>query len=379
MLAFALALPGCVRSQPGWKVTPTALANGDVAWCDSTHVAAQYSEGGSTVPAITIVDIRKPTEAVPVKISDQQDRAPDLHLVGCEAGVLVMGDAGARNPAERGFYSLAPDGTLALLAVPEVVARARGRSRPVNLRGKLIAAPMRRQAVGKTYVAEAQCARWVRPDFQVLCFDSDFERMLALQRFLVVDYLWDDPVAVVQHGELIQVTNPNPRILDRSGKSIVRATFLYGLDKSLIARLDEDELFQIAPMWLAPDPQEAWLYAPCKKKTKSRESMNDFDRVCRYRSDGVPHRWEEVFDFPLTDKSHGAIQTLGVDSQGNVVFDLPGATGRDGGIWRYDAARKKIERIVATGEHEYAAHPVLSPDGRAVLFEQNHTWKLATQ
>jgi hypothetical protein len=383
LMIAALDLAGCSRaSQPGWKVTATGLKLDDVYWCDSTHVAAQYTGGGAAAPYVfEWFDVAHPKLATQVELPGEASPRRVQHLMGCSGGnVLLVGTTTFGDPAESAIYAVPAGGSPTLLASPKLLAQRAGRSRSVNLPAKLITLAMPRHLDGKTYSVDARCAAYVAPAFNVLCFDSQFERLLALGRFAIVDYLWEDPVYLAMpDGSHVRVANPQPQRHDKSGKPIVKAAYLYGLDRQVIARLDEDPVFQVERMNFAVDAQEAWLYSTCKEKTKSVDYMNDFDRVCRYRLDGMPHAWEQVFQFAPATSTGAPIQSLSLDRNGNVFFNMLAPNGDPGGIWKFDAASHKLEHILVTRPHEYYLNPQVAADGRTLLFEQNNAWNIAQQ
>jgi hypothetical protein len=383
LVISALVLPGCSRSAHStWKVTATRLALDDVYWCDSAHFAAHYSGGGSAAHDIfALFDVAHPKLALQVELPGEAPPRRVQHLMGCDSGnVLLVGAVTFGDPAQSAIYAVPAGGSPTLVASPKLLAQGAGRSRSVNLSAKLITLGMPRHLDGKTYVVDEQCAAYAAPGFNVLCFDSQFERLLALKRFAIVDYLWEDPVFLaMDDGTHVPVANPQPRRYDKSGKQIIKAAYLYGLDRQIIARLDEDPVFQMERMNFTVDVQEAWLYATCKEKAKSPAYQDDFDRVCRYRLDGVPHAWEQVFQFGPATQTGSPLQSLSLDRNGNVFFNMLAPLGGSGGIWKFDAASQKTEHILVTRPHEYYFNPRVAADGRTVLFEQNNAWNIAEQ
>lgn len=380
---WALALPGCSRSSPpAWKVTTTGLHGIDVYWCDSTHIAAQDTEGPIAAPrlAVRLLDLSRPNDTSRVGLPGMAGPQGELRILDCdsEKGMIVRARSVAA-PGHQDTWALPLTGNPVLIATTKPMGSSGLKEKLVNLPANLIVSSMPRQISGESYTVDEQCAGFVNAGLKLLCFDPAFQRLIALRRLVIADYLWEDEIGVQRpNGEPVVVRNNRTRLFDKSGKPVVRASFLYDLDKRVIARLDQDSLFQVeGGTGFAIDPEDTWLYSPCKLKSKSRPERIDFDRVCRYRLDGTAHSWEQVFFFEAAGRSRFAIQSLSVDRGLNVFFDMPGTTGKTGGIWRFNATSKEIERIVTTGQDEYFSNPVAAPDGRAVLFKHNNTWKLA--
>lgn len=237
---------------------------------------------------------------------------------------------------------------------------------------------MPRTVTGNSYVADPQCAHYIHPEFTLLCLDNWQESTIALKRFVIADYFWADRVAArLPNGEIREVQNPEPQLRNAAGKPIHGMTYLRQLDGKIIASLYDDPVYVTDRMYYAASPDENYLYAPCKTKTKSRFD-GDYERVCRYRLDGLPHVWEEVFSFELIDRLKSGIQRISLDAAGNVYFNLPGVSGKYGGIWKFNAANKQIEQVVPGVQGGYEHRPMISPDGKKIAFERNYTLYIAT-
>jgi hypothetical protein len=90
--------------------------------------------------------------------------------------------------------------------------------------------------------------------------------------------------------------------------------------------------------------------------------------MCRYRIDGQPHEWEEVFRFNDLVRLKRTISEPTLTNAGDVYFSIGIGSDAKFGIWWFDATSKKIEQLIANTEFHLYEHPRVSPNGKWVAF-----------
>lgn len=364
LLAAVCCQPGVAQEAVDDSYTLSASPyNAVYYWCDNHHMAAVQNPGEER-PGNLYFEAAHPDKAQSVALSGAEGRQGGIQVMGCrDRQMLVLPKAQAGGP-----YLLP-------LGQPPQLLMQGGDSTYMagSLSGKYIVAAAPRLADGKGYRAGKECAQSVHAGFRVLCWDVQGDTILALTRFVVQGYRWQDKVWVRQPGQdYHEIPNPQPHPQDEAGQPFNgQMVFLRDLDNKVIARLDNDPRYDIEGMSrTVANPAENMLYAPCKRRNKSRFSA-DFDKVCRYRLDGAAHGWEEVFSFPLADQIKSGIQGISVDAAGSVYFDMPGTSGQNGGIWKFDAGLDKVVHIVAGKAHHYDDSPQVAADGKTLIFKRN--------
>ena len=386
LLLFAqlcfLTLFGCSKApDQEWTVTSTGIKHGDFYWCDADHLAAKYLEAGNGYNFTNLYfDARDFKNSQRIEAKDENGTPLSISVKQCEKNTFIFFGGGAGG-GKYGLYRMPLNGRAELLAVPKDHSLGGIESHNVSLNGKIIVEPMPRKASGDTYIADPECTSYVHPDFTLLCLDIRNSQVIALSRFVITSYLWQDRVPIRSidgKSPEVQVRNPQPPLMDDAGKPIIYAVFLRDLHGKIIARIDRDSAHLTGMPHYAASLDESYLYSPCAiRKQSSREVI--VDRVCRYRLDGSSHEWEEIFSFDLVDKLKSEIQYLSVDLKGNIYFSLGGVSGKDGGIWKFDAANKKIVHVVIGVDAKFDHRPLISPDGKKLAFDREYVLHVAQQ
>jgi hypothetical protein len=202
----------------------------------------------------------------------------------------------------------------------------------------------------------------------MVCLDAMFNDVTLLRRFVIIMHDSGDQVSARRaDGKIVGVFNSSPIVRDADGNFVRRPLALHDLSGNLVQWLVRDKLFFIDARHYVPSPDEQYLYSPCKLKTKSNFS-NDYDRVCRTPLDGKGRPWEEVFFFDRPNELRVGISDISVDANGNIYFNMAGAIGPNGGIWRFERTTRTITQVVrgAVGKHDSA--PKVAPNGARLLF-----------
>ncbi|MBC3909592.1 TolB-like translocation protein [Undibacterium umbellatum] len=388
-----LALSGCkdkpaapsvstaVSADDSYKVSPSPFARAAYSWCDATHLAITVKSSDETQALRNLyLDLAHPDQAQPIEFSDEQGKKPRFSVADCRDNkLLIAAESTGKYPGphyQDDLY-LMPLGKPAQLLM---VAKDSPATR-VSLSGKYLLASMPRTLDGNGYKLDPQCTRFASTEFKTLCWDVKDNDILALSRFVIQKYLWQDRVSVrVPGAGFKDVPNTKPAMQAEAGKpAIENAILLKDLNNKLIARLDDDPQFET--YWMTSyttNPDESMLYAACKRKGKSAFTT-DFDKVCRYRLDGAVHAWEEVFSFPLSDQIKKGIQEISIDAGGNVYFSMPGSSGKEGGIWKFDVAKSRVIQIVPGEANQSDGKPSISADGKTLVFEREGALHFAYQ
>ena len=384
LLLFAqlcfLTLFGCSKApDQEWTVTSTGIKHGDFYWCDADHLAAKYLEAGNGYNFTNLYfDARDFKNSQRIEAKDENGTPLSISVKQCEKNTFIFFGGGAGG-GKYGLYRMPLNGRAELLAVPKDHSLGGIESHNVSLNGKIIVEPMPRKASGDTYIADPECTSYVHPNFTLLCLDIRNSQVIALSRFVITSYLWQDRVPIRSidgKSPEIQVRNPQPPLTDDAGKPFTSAIFLRDLNGKVLLRLDNDPVYKTDALLYVAGPDDAYLYSPCKKISKSKFSL-DYDRVCRYPLDGSMHAWEEIFSFDMADKLKSGIQHISIDAVGNVYFDMPGIRGKSGGIWKFDVAHNKVIHVVAGDEVKFDTRPVVSIDGKKLAFDRDHILHIA--
>lgn len=364
-----------------YKVSPSPYARAAYSWCDASHLAMTLKASDATQPLRSLyLDLAHPDQVQPIEFSDEQGRKPRFSIADCHDNKLLISAESAGKypgPNYQDDLYLMPLGKPAQLLMVTKDSPATH----VSLSGKYMLASMPRNLDGKGYKLDPQCTRFASTEFKTLCWDVKDNDVYALTRFVIQKYLWQDRVSVrIPGAGFRDMPNAEPAMQGGAGKpAIENAILLKDLDNKLIARLDDDAQFET--YWMmsyAANPDESMLYAACKRKGKST-STTDFDKVCRYRLDGAAHAWEEVFSFPLSDQIKKGIQEISVDAAANVYFSMPGSSGKEGGIWKFDVAKNKVVQVVPGVANQSDGKPSVSADGKTLVFEREGALHFAYQ
>ena len=208
---------------------------------------------------------------------------------------------------------------------------------------------------------------YLKPGFKALCWDWWLERRWPVQQFVLTEYQWHDTVTIRgEDGKPKFIPNPEKQLLGKDGKPVSHALFLRDFNNQILTNLDDDPTYAA---WVDGgfdiSSDENYIYSPYSRRNTP---IGLADGVCRYRLDGKPREWEEVFHFEMAGKLRASIQQISVNSNGHIFFTLPGAHAPNSGVWKYDAITKKVRQITHPPTNFKDRNPRVSPDGRLVAF-----------
>lgn len=252
---------------------------------------------------------------------------------------------------------------------PELITKGRGWQ--VSVRGHYLlssrpAVPAEDTQSGRKDRQEECAVSYLKSGFTVNCWDLFLGLRWPLTKWVLAEYRWEDTMTVRTEGGTRKQKIPNPTtpMLGKDGKPLLYGLHLRDLTGQIVATLWPDSKYRPLIEELMITSDEKYLYAPCSERTRRTD---DKLGVCRYRLDGQPHEWEELFRSDLVERIKSGITKISVTNTGDVYFHVP-AGSPHGGIWRFDAESNKIEQLITDTESHLHKEPSVSPNGKWVTF-----------
>lgn len=368
-LIIMIATGGSVASSG--EINTSISAEGPYCWYDDTHVIVlqrtRPSHGDLQTEGLFVLDVMKPHELTRLDLAPLPlDVQREFSGLSCQDQTIVLSRS-LPTPQVPELY------TMTLSSPPERLAAFRGHS--VSLRGHYLLGSNAKVVNDGgpeqgTFEGRDDCdVRFVRPGFRVLCWDPfQFRGWWPLTNWVMAEYLRQETIKSRTEQGTKRVPNPTPPLLGKDGKPVAYGVHLRDLTGNIVASLMEDSKYAPwAEYGLPITPDEAYVYAACSKGPRP---IGLADRVCRYRLDGQPHEWEEVFRFDVAEQLKTGITKISVSDTGDVYFALYGAQApHDGGIWRFNATSRRIEQLTSSSSQSYQdADPSVSPHGTWAIF-----------
>lgn len=368
-----IALTACVgksENSERWTVAPLGEAK-RFFWCDNQHVVVNgygYTE---------YIDVKAASRKQKFSIDGQ-----DLFVIGCadnEAIAEAFPRATSSTPDRAltiEMYAFRPE------SEPRRVAKFKDHrifrpSRPVDLKSKVIVSSMPRLAADSGYSTESSCTSYVDSSYRIICLDLTGARITVLGNSLIAAYVWEDTtLARDTTGTTVHVPNTFPRPRGADGRPMTRGWLIHDLNGNVLASLSPDPLYVLDASLYSLNPDETYLYSPCKLKSKSKFDL-DYDRVCRTSLAAGKWKWQEVFVFDIAKNLRNGIRDIAVDARGNVYFSSRGVRGKEGGIWKFDNKTLITKQILHGNWDEYDSAPKVAPDGKRLVFLRNDILQLA--
>lgn len=384
ILVLAIAACGMTQRHP----TPTLLGFPPIdqpesgCWYDNDRfvfVQASFRFPGSSlshdVLGVYVINVAS-QPFVPEKLDLQPipEPLPERTVVSCQNGELVIRLPGSK-PDLFKLYSMHIGGK------PELVSELRGSE--ISLKGKYVIGSNKIIDEGAQIGTDSCGIKYLKPGFEVLCWNAWLERHWPQAQFVVGEYKWDPTVKnPVPGGAPRFIPNPKTPLLfipdesssaDSTGLTAsVRgpiqrpetyALVLYDFKGAILRRIDKDPSFSIDSLRIAINSDAPdFVYAPCARKQLSPYTP-PFDSVCRRALRDSEERWELVVHVDKSPKLfiHGNISL----STAGVAFEVGGAFQ---GIWVYDW--HQLARITGQVGLVDDSAPAISPDGQFLAFQR---------
>lgn len=349
------------------EIATDISADGEHCWYDDTRVIVlrrTRPPGGRDLQTegLYVLDVTKPREVTRLDLTPlSSDVQRDIIGLSCQEQTIVFSRF-LPGRQVREFY------TMALDRRPERLAELRGA--PVSLRGRYLlgssekgirdAGPLQGSFQGKD-----DCdVRYVRPGFRVLCWDSLEFKNWPLTTWVLSEYQRREMIKVrAEDGGARYIPNPTKPMLDKDGKPVLLyGLYLRDLEGQIVVSLGDDPKFRMRMYGSSITADEQYLYAVCSERTRRTDEMT---AVCRYRLDGKSHEWEEVFRIDGLKQFKYGIAMISVSNTGDVYFSQ-GASRWS--IWRFDARSRKFEELTSHSKEYRDENPIVSPNGRWVIF-----------
>ena len=363
-----LAVPACAIAAGGsYRVLDTGIpVNGPdhYRWCGKDRVIVDAYRAVSKADPLrpsTILNVSQKNQHAAILLSDKAENVPVDSSACSEAeNVGWLRERQATQTLNHAYVG--PLGGKAVLVATLTTGGV------ISLGGKYIVGGARRVQSKNGYELDASCDVYHRSDYRVLCWNVS-GRVWPLMRFVLTQYSWRETVLVEgQDGSTKTLKNMDPQPIGPDGIPKYSGVALRDFDFRVVADLSGDQKFIVYLLGVTVDPDEMFAYAPCIKKGASR--FDEFWGVCRYRLDGKPNQWEEVFSFDAAKGKGASIGDVDVAKSGDVFFAMPGASDLSlRGIWRFVAATRKFDQLTRAINHGPPDKaPRASPDGKYVLF-----------
>jgi hypothetical protein len=272
-------------------------AEGEHCWYDDTRVivlrrtrpsgAADFRTEG-----LYVLDVTKPRDMTRLDLAPLlSDVQREIVSLSCQEQTIVFSRF-LPGRQVREFY------TMALDRPPERLAELRGA--PVSLRGRYLLGSTEKVIhdagpLQGTFEGRDDCdVRYVRSGFRVLCWDSLEFRNWPLTTWVLSEYQRRETIKVrAENGMAKHIPNPAKPLVGKDGKPVLLyGLYLRDLEGQIVVSLGDDPKFRTRMYGSSITADEQYLYAPCSERTRRTDEMI---AVCRYRLDGKPHEWEEVF------------------------------------------------------------------------------------
>jgi hypothetical protein len=357
-------LAGACVANSGEITTGIEAFQSQHCWYDNTHVIillqTRLPDLRDQTEGLFILDVTKPHELTRLDLAPlSSDVQHELTGLSCQDQSIV-------------FYRFLPGRqirefyTMALYRPPERLAELRGAL--VSLRGRYLLGNSAKMISDGgpfqgTFEGNDDCdVRYVRPGFRVICWDSFQYINRPLTRFVLSKYQWQKSIKVRADQGTKYVPNPAQPLMGKDGKPIFDGLYLRDLNGQIVATLSDDPKYRPSVVAPAITPDENYIYAPCHERTRRTE---EDIAVCRYRLDGDPHAWEEVFRIDTVKKFKFGIPMISVSNSGDVYFS--GATPHLS-IWKFEPTTRNLEPLTSPQNYYLDENPSVSPNGRWILF-----------
>ena len=300
MCVGVLAGPGMAESNQA-TYTGIEWANQPLCWVDDTH-AVFLEQNSLQLPAeqarpkgLYVLDV---TTSTGVQRLDLAPLPASVHeeiggVLSCQDQTIV-------------FYRIQPGSkvtehyAMRLGHPPEL--QVQWQWGKVSLTGRYLLMsrpqmPAERSRQGRGDATEDCPVQYMKPGLIVHCWDFFSGNRWPLAKWVLAEYQWEDTLTIRQEDGTVKRNIPNPTqpLLGKDGKPLLYGLHLRDLTGQIVANLTEDPRYRPRVIYgLVITQDEKYVYSPCSEKTRRTDENYG---VCRYRLDGQPHEWEEVFRF----------------------------------------------------------------------------------
>ena len=342
------------------------------AWCDNTHAVVSYHASSEIKQAeLLYLDIANPSSFQKSRYRHSPEMGGDpvnsFYAMNCQEKLIWFITQKAKASVtvqsyDRQIYSTRIGAQAELVAALKDEASIGG-ILPIHFKAKYVVGNGRLRRAAPPGSISTECADYIQRGYRLICWDTRDVRVWPLSRFVLAEYKWSDSIPVMQaDSTVVHIANPTKPLSDASGKPITYAVVLRDFGGQILTRLTDDAGFTAFRDFVISE-DEKYVYATCR--ARSEPAMRGANSLCRFKLDGEAKQWELVIALDRGSEPAVVLQMLtSISEKGSMVF-IARAGPKYGGIWRYDATRKLIERVTTNYDD---THPKISKDGSSILF-----------
>jgi hypothetical protein len=341
-------------------------------WCDNTRAVVSYQAKSDDQQAeLILLDTGNPSnpQRFRFKHSAEMGGGPitAIFAMACQDKTVRFFTRKTKPSAttqtlDRQIYSIRLGAEVELVvALKEELTI--GGVLPVNFTRKYVVGNGRLRNAEPPGSISKKCADHMHREYRLICWDTYGIRIWPLTKFVLAEYKWAESIPVLRADSTIaHIANPTKPMSNASGSAITYAVVLRDLDGEILAQLTDDKTLTAFENFVV-NGDETFVYATCR--SRSDPATRGINSVCRFKLDGAPHQWELVTAIDRGSESAIVLQMLSsVSVRGDTTF-IARAGPKFGGIWRYDAVTRKVERVTRNYDD---TNPKISGDGRSIIF-----------